>query len=1509
MQTLSSAAPLRLRLLEPCVSVVSGGTRIVLHGSGFRPAPHSLIVRFRVDLQQLEDTSSSNLLHVDTSDQLVWTSRQPISNTVDVAGRFLLETQIECVLPNFEQQAKRAIAARTNLSASSASVNSAPQLVPLSVEVILNGGEQRSNLLVFKLHQPLEIRRVCPQSVLMTSPAVVVTTTLNILKLPVPVVGRTTSKGGQKQQLEVLEEMNILPVFIRVRQASERTGAISEQTREGKWKLSSLGVYEVEFDAATMGFGAASVEITLNRVDFFRCRGDAPSEGYGYRVHRDVNLRAVEPACISVTSGQVTEVKLMGDGFVDTGDIVVALLQKELETEVVEKGNGKELQIALLNAVYYGKNEIRCTMPANLPFGCTAFSVSMNGGRQFGQARVVGLLHRDRVLKEVSPASGSLAGGTSITIRYACLTLDEADAFHQLQRLDPPRRIRVRFQPVSYSDLHDGGGLAKFVIAKASIESPGVLLCKTPDFLDNIKALNGMRAAGASESGRDNVPYMWRFTVAIALGGELFQGALPFSFYLPPVIRSLTQHHGPATGDTCIKLRMKHKVPPRLKLLVRFSTLDFTKSVTVEGHSVVEQQNPGSSDGDPEYLISCQTPPWADEVPVLTTVQVSYDSGITFFPATDTSPATPLSHLLAKDLSYLNFLFYPPPVVRSAIPLSADILGGSYIRLQGENLVDHGAQPTVIFESSSMSRKVNAFVEKGELRCCAPPFNVGLARVFVSLNGEQYTLCELRDLETNTPLDFIFYSSPTVTRISPLCACVRQPSELKIFGTNLIETGRIKVRVSFPANAHGSGRRLLFKDVPGTARDGVITAMTPIFPEEYSSQNAQVDVALNGTDFSGTFVPLRYFSKYGITRIEPTQGAFEVPVVLAVYLSPVVVTDKILVRIRLRAMKLQDETVAKEELEVIYGPVEASNWTASSVEFMIPPLSTLVNSLQVLTTAQLELSFDGVLFHSAGNLRDHYHVYNMPQLTSATPLFGVSDRETRIVAHGVHMKPGDVVKLTLFLESTTGDQGKPKSKGRRIAARAAPVPATTVIAEVNVKRQRLSWTCPSLILLRASTERQFAPLVPASPSLTNGLPDRRLQGNTSDGMLLPERVIMQISVVDGQPTPLPFVFRYYRAATLVAMNPRAGYVCSGSLVSFEFAERIATTTVDFRFGESLPMSGRIRDERFVECFSPELTSGSHNISISFNEQHYEPAVLVEQQSDDDPQSSAAMFYAYALPVFVLPPAGRERVYAFGPTSGGTVVIIKGRGFVLDTKIYVRFASTFKDAFDGEAEVIVSAKVVDNETIRCVSPPSMRLGRAALHVSYNLQQFSDSTCFFEYHAPTRYVARGTLCGPISGQTPLKLFIEDTKGLPSITQLLQCVVRFESEKCHDPRYSQDIEAEFDPETRLLTCITPAWSSNELVALRVSLVRGEGELFEDTHIKFLFYDPPDGAIKIEPAAGPVGGGTEVLAWCGSIVETGEITVSIQLTKDGSELSKQSIVVRGEIVGSSTLCGTASG
>ncbi|KAG7395350.1 hypothetical protein PHYBOEH_003912 [Phytophthora boehmeriae] len=221
---------LRVRLLEPSVGVVSGGTRVVVHGVGFRPPPHSLTVRFRLHLQDPDE------------------GRANVPSVADVTGRFLSGTQLECVVPDFELQAKRAIAARTSLAASSACVSSAPQLVPLSVEVLLNGGELHSNSLVFRLHQPLEVQRVCPQSVLMASPAITMTSTLNILKLPGPTLSRSTLRAGQRP-LEILEDMSVLPVFVRAKQVSERTGAVSEQTREGRWKLSPVGVYEVEFDA------------------------------------------------------------------------------------------------------------------------------------------------------------------------------------------------------------------------------------------------------------------------------------------------------------------------------------------------------------------------------------------------------------------------------------------------------------------------------------------------------------------------------------------------------------------------------------------------------------------------------------------------------------------------------------------------------------------------------------------------------------------------------------------------------------------------------------------------------------------------------------------------------------------------------------------------------------------------------------------------------------------------------------------------------------------------------------------------------------------------------------------------------------------------------------------------------------------------------------------------------------------------------------------------------------
>lgn len=1514
---------LRIRLLESSNSVVTGGARLLIHGKGFRPAPHSLVVRFRLlapDIFTASMSSSTAASGVPTIAATATVAAAVVK--VDVPGKFIMESQLECVLPSFQQDAIRIISQVTKIPATSAAVLCSPLLLSVQVEVILDS-EVVSNALLLVVHQQIVIQKLTPQYVLLASPTTM-TATLNLLRL-----SNQSSMYPKADSNNRIMEISSLPVFVRVQQVSERTGAVSEQTREGKWKISSVGVYEVEFDAMMMGFGAATVEVTLNRSDFFRGKEKLP-ESLAYHVSRDMALAVVEPCCISVTSGRMTEVRILGEGFVDSGDLVVQLSQRELSASHENNNDDNDerpmMPMAQLNATFVNQNEIRCSVQPNMPFGLTAFHVSLNGGRQYGKMHVVALLHRDRTLESIHPDFGSLEGNALIAIRHACLTVEDTDSPKQILKLLPPKKIRVRFQAIN-DDGTPSEWLVKVVNAEmtaASAEERGLIRCRAPSFLEEMKPKSSDSNAAEKEkvkSDRDGdvVLRIKRFRVSLALGNDAFFGALDFGYYFPPVIRSITMHHGPIVGGTSMCLRMKFKVPPRLPILVRFLSLSTGVYETIPGVVAVNGKLPkerlsraGSSafltevdrlsseqeqaallpENNPAFLIYCTTPPWTktpNELPHLTKVQVSYNGGIEFVPAdpvlvggiksprvgaaagdattiSTTQQPTPKKSTdhralsLIKDMSYLYFLFYQPPKLNAIFPMSADIHGGSYLRIIGDNVVDHGAQVTIVFQSPQMSRKVIGFIENGEVRCCAPPFNVGLAAIFVSLNSEQYTKCEFFDPETKKQIEYVFYNSPSLNAISPLCACISTSSVISIFGVNLIETGRIKVRFSFTGH-HG---KQVFKDMPGKARNGIIMAPSPLFASEYTDKHAIVDVALNGYDFSGTTVSLYYFSSYVVRRVEPATGAFEIPIGMVLHVTPQISSDSVQIRVRFKHKYTQSETV--------FGPVDVVKWTANRIEFELPAPMLLIDSLDALESALIDISFDRAFFHNIGELLQLYKVYNIPHLTSMSPLYGPHDKATEVMARGVNLRESDVVKISLYLERSVRKD-----------------PVVIVQGRVNQKRQTLIWQCPALDSL----------LIGSTNNSGKGGSDQ--QGNKEDRMLLSQTLSMQISIIDGQQKPLPFTFRSYKSPRLLSMSPAVGYICSGSLISFEFMEAIETPTVNFRFGASQITAGRIRDDRFVECFSPELTKGVHDVAVSFNEQHYEFAYIeagdepgIAKAADDEsgdeattpqfhPVKMRVAFQAFALPLFTIPD-NRDRIYAFGPITGGTVVHIKGRGFIAEAKIYVRFCSPFKSGFGNDvSEVIVKAKVLDSQMIQCVSPLSKKPGRVSLHVSYNLQQYTDSMCFFEYHTSTKFSSKGILCGPVSGGTPVTLMVQDTSGLPENRALVQCLVRFQSDRTG---HNEDVEAEFDPETLVITTSAPAWPSNELVAMKIAMMRGASQQFTDSTIKFLFYDPPKGVINIEPSAGPVTGGTEVLAWCGKIVDTGEITVSITMYNDGELL-----------------------
>ena len=127
---------------------------------------------------------------------------------------------------------------------------------------------------------------------------------------------------------------------------------------------------------------------------------------------------------------------------------------------------------------------------------------------------------------------------------------------------------------------------------------------------------------------------------------------------------------------------------------------------------------------------------------------------------------------------------------------------------------------------------------------------------------------------------------------------------------------------------------------------------------------------------------------------------------------------------------------------------------------------------------------------------------------------------------------------------------------------------------------------------------------------------------------------------------------------------------------------------------------------------------------------YVEITLNDQQYTDD----NVPYYYYRPPqVFDIDP--RE-----GPTKGGTVVIVYGNKFKDSKNITCKFNHT-----------ITKGTFIDQNKIRCVSPPTDRPGYVPLTISYEGERYSSETVkYLYYDTPEIYNITPT-CGPVTGYT--------------------------------------------------------------------------------------------------------------------------------------------------------------
>ena len=285
---------------------------------------------------------------------------------------------------------------------------------------------------------------------------------------------------------------------------------------------------------------------------------------------------------------------------------------------------------------------------------------------------------------------------------------------------------------------------------------------------------------------------------------------LNFTVYGAPVIISLSPSSGPLLGGTIVRVR-GGMLSRGSHYLCRFA------DAVVDGTEV----------GPHETL--CSAPPAADAA--LIALEISLN-GQNF-----TS-------------SEVLFAYYGLSMPALLCPSSGPVEGGTLVRIVGTNLSMgshyqaslHGTTNTSIVPASYMD------IPSASLRIVTPVLPVGLARVDIALNGQQF--------QPFGALGMHAYPAPHINAISPACGPVHGETRVSIGGTNF---------------SGGSHLLCRFHDVLQNASLASPTELRCVAPPIDSTEQlpSVLEVSLNGQQFTAGLNSWKYTAVPRISSIRP----------------------------------------------------------------------------------------------------------------------------------------------------------------------------------------------------------------------------------------------------------------------------------------------------------------------------------------------------------------------------------------------------------------------------------------------------------------------------------------------------------------------------------------------------------------------------------------------------------------------------------------------------------------
>ncbi|RHY59593.1 hypothetical protein DYB38_004757 [Aphanomyces astaci] len=353
-------------------------------------------------------------------------------------------------------------------------------------------------------------------------------------------------------------------------------------------------------------------------------------------------------------------------------------------------------------------------------------AVSVNGGVDFSAlSSSLLLVYWKPTCEYVTPAYGVSMGGTDLHLRISFGQLrHEGDrprvALEDSTFDDPNGLIRVRFM----SDL--------LPTVRGHVSSCRKFFhCTTPKnaMVDQFRRMVVVMMCGICSHSQ-----LEAMGLQVSVdGGVVFfdlTPKTPFSYYAPPKLRMYTPVQGPATGGTTVHLHVGVPIPDTFTCHLRFRR---AKLLHQDIHDVPMTK---STDG---LVLTCISPKWhlePGETYAMALVELTLN-GVDY--VSDTTEFEPCGHPLFAGLGH-QFCYYAPPRLTDVSAKFLSCRGHDQVVIRGAGLLECGGPIRVAFSNGTTTKYVDASrVDGDRVECRAPPFAPGTGMLLVQNVGRGQT--------------------------------------------------------------------------------------------------------------------------------------------------------------------------------------------------------------------------------------------------------------------------------------------------------------------------------------------------------------------------------------------------------------------------------------------------------------------------------------------------------------------------------------------------------------------------------------------------------------------------------------------------------------------------------------------------------------------------------------------------------------------------------------------------